>query len=423
MDPLLSAINVGQFPGVAEGPVKLAKLEALMAALLVLSASCAPHSEAPPSPGASEALAGAAESLSNELRAAIQTLIEPGNLETPDCGDRALPATAVSLLEDLGGPGSDRPNLNTVTCSFDHGAWIRARIHNPTHLTLEYLGDKAVKQTGFLPGSGERGAEILASAHQDLVGRAAGLIGPGGWTEILVPKPVESVGVTVNWRWSAIFAAAVNIDGLWPAVQVLASQPDPSLGTVADSNWLNQMRRGIDDLLRAAKDLGLPRFARLDNSGIHDFVDIALGGIREFANDEPWWYAMLNFFDTDPTVVILGQPWAPYQSGYGTPRPDHISNGGDPTGVVQDVHWDSWGGDRAVGAGINTYVGPEHSSVAAGHQEPAVVVAFDRGMCAGRLMYRSIEWYFPQHGQEFDPLNYIDICTGTYVTNGRQYLP
>jgi hypothetical protein len=42
-------------------------------------------------------------------------------------------------------------------------------------------------------------------------------------------------------------------------------------------------------------------------------------------------------------------------------------------------------------------------------------VAFDLGNCDGKLMYRAVEWYFPQHGEHFNPRQYEDICTGSYV--------
>jgi hypothetical protein len=30
-------------------------------------------------------------------------------------------------------------------------------------------------------------------------------------------------------------------------------------------------------------------------------------------------------------------------------------------------------------------------------------------------MYRAVEWFFPSHGQRFNPRRYENICTGTYV--------
>jgi hypothetical protein len=43
------------------------------------------------------------------------------------------------------------------------------------------------------------------------------------------------------------------------------------------------------------------------------------------------------------------------------------------------------------------------------------IVAFDLGTCGGTLMYQAVEGYFPQHGQNFNPSQYEDICAGSYV--------
>jgi hypothetical protein len=111
------------------------------------------------------------------------------------------------------------------------------------------------------------------------------------------------------------------------------------------------------------------------------------------------------------TPPVLGVPWAQNQQGYGHVRPGTIFNGGDPTGLVQYVTWSSWGGASAVGTGTAEYVGPGQS-VAAGTPARAEVVAFRLGFCDGRKAYRAIEWYFPGHGQHFDPTRYIDACSG-----------
>jgi hypothetical protein len=101
-------------------------------------------------------------------------------------------------------------------------------------------------------------------------------------------------------------------------------------------------------------------------------------------------------------------------SGFGQIRPSRIFNGGDPTGLVSHIAWTSWGGARAVGIGTSDYVGPTQS-VATGSQEAVTVVAFNLGTCDGRRMYRAVEWYFPQHGQAFNPRRYENVCTGAYV--------
>ncbi len=117
-------------------------------------------------------------------------------------------------------------------------------------------------------------------------------------------------------------------------------------------------------------------------------------------------------------IPTLGQLTGVFSKGkgFGKVRPSEIYNGGDPTGLVQHVVWRSWGGSRAVGTGDSDYVAPGQT-VAQGRDELATVVAFDLAKCEGKLMYRAIEWYFPQHGQSFNSKQYENICTGSYVTS------
>ena len=42
------------------------------------------------------------------------------------------------------------------------------------------------------------------------------------------------------------------------------------------------------------------------------------------------------------------------------------------------------------------------------------MVAFHLGRCHGTLMYKAVEWFFPQHGQSFSPVNYENVCAGTF---------
>ncbi|WP_052434301.1 hypothetical protein [Streptacidiphilus melanogenes] len=111
------------------------------------------------------------------------------------------------------------------------------------------------------------------------------------------------------------------------------------------------------------------------------------------------------------SLPVLGTVWAPGVRGYGVARPAGLSNNGDPTGIVTDLNWSSWGGAKAEGTGSAEYVGPGQS-VAQGSAEQATVVAFDLGTCHGQTAYRALEWYFPGKGQHFDPTRYFDACTG-----------
>lgn len=116
-------------------------------------------------------------------------------------------------------------------------------------------------------------------------------------------------------------------------------------------------------------------------------------------------------------VITLGQLTGAfrYGAGFGVVKPSVISNGGDGTGIVSRVAWKSWGGVRAIATGVAEYVGPGQYP-ATGADEPATVVAFKLGACDGKAMYQAVEWYFPQHGQSFDPNQYENICIGSYVT-------
>jgi hypothetical protein len=108
---------------------------------------------------------------------------------------------------------------------------------------------------------------------------------------------------------------------------------------------------------------------------------------------------------------LLGVVWSPYQSGIGTVRPSGIGYGGDPTGYVRHVTWESWGGTQAIGHGIGWYVGPNTPSVADGRSEPATIVAWDLGNCLGHRAYLQLSWFFTTEGQKVSHTGSYDICS------------
>lgn len=112
---------------------------------------------------------------------------------------------------------------------------------------------------------------------------------------------------------------------------------------------------------------------------------------------------------------VLGAQWATYQTGFGTVAPHAVFNGGDPTGELSITSWDSWGGPTALAHGSAEYLAPGQE-VAAGTSEPATAEAFDLGTCKGKRAYLRLAWWFPQHGQTFDPATnneaFYNICTG-----------
>ena len=115
---------------------------------------------------------------------------------------------------------------------------------------------------------------------------------------------------------------------------------------------------------------------------------------------------------TAPTLG-LASAFGPSAAGFGQVRPLEISLGGDPTGTVTGISWQSWGGAQATGTGTGTYVGPGQT-VAQGSPEAADVVASGLGTCGDAPAYRQVTWYFPTEGQTLSTttVSTVDACTG-----------
>ena len=105
--------------------------------------------------------------------------------------------------------------------------------------------------------------------------------------------------------------------------------------------------------------------------------------------------------------------FGPADVGFGQVRPSEISLGGDPTGILTGISWQSWGGSQATGTGTSTYVAPGQT-VAQGTLATATVVAFGLGNCRGAAAYQQVTWYFPQHGQtpSDNGGSPVNACTG-----------
>jgi hypothetical protein len=60
-------------------------------------------------------------------------------------------------------------------------------------------------------------------------------------------------------------------------------------------------------------------------------------------------------------VPILGSKAfsEPFGAGFGHAEPEIIFNGGDPSGEVSEIHWQSWGGPSAIGYGRNPIFRPK----------------------------------------------------------------
>jgi hypothetical protein len=116
-----------------------------------------------------------------------------------------------------------------------------------------------------------------------------------------------------------------------------------------------------------------------------------------------------------PPIPTLGTKWNPNAEGFGTVRPARIFNGGDPTGLLMNVTWSSWGGSTAKGMGTGYYE-PPNAPVAASTAQPADVEAFDLGTCKGKPAYLRVQWWFPGKGESFHATGNeasYNICTGS----------
>ena len=113
-----------------------------------------------------------------------------------------------------------------------------------------------------------------------------------------------------------------------------------------------------------------------------------------------------------PTLGVAAA-WGASAIGFGEVKPAEISLGGDPTGTLTGITWQSWGGATATGTGTGTYVGP-NQTVAQGTEESANVVASDPGTCGGKPAYQQVKWYFPQQGETLSTgaTTTINACTG-----------
>lgn len=110
-----------------------------------------------------------------------------------------------------------------------------------------------------------------------------------------------------------------------------------------------------------------------------------------------------------PPAPVLGRQADEYQEGFGKTKPDHIFLGGDPSGAVEHVKWQSWGGQTASATGTGLYVGA-NQTVAEGTAEPVFVLASNLGYCRGTYAYRSLRWWFPGRSQTNDSVTPWDIC-------------
>lgn len=76
--------------------------------------------------------------------------------------------------------------------------------------------------------------------------------------------------------------------------------------------------------------------------------------------------------------------------GFGDVEPSEVFLGGDPTGDVKSIAWQSWGGPQTTGAGTGFYL-PAGQVTAQASEAQAIIVAFDLGSYGGHPAYQEVE--------------------------------
>lgn len=107
----------------------------------------------------------------------------------------------------------------------------------------------------------------------------------------------------------------------------------------------------------------------------------------DFDSGRFMWWRRTTYRPLASSVVLGGEIYGgEYGQGWGTERPDAISNGGaSPSGSITNVSWSSWGGPVAYGRGRHPIYKPR-----GGYYRHAVVAqlkAVQIGTCEGRDAY------------------------------------
>lgn len=89
------------------------------------------------------------------------------------------------------------------------------------------------------------------------------------------------------------------------------------------------------------------------------------------------------------TTPVLGSAAfaKPDGEGWGSARPRRVYNGGDPSGLVTEIQWTSWGSDTAIGYGLGNIFKPH-----GGYYHPVVVElrAQNLGHCGSQGAYTQL---------------------------------
>jgi hypothetical protein len=177
-----------------------------------------------------------------------------------------------------------------------------------------------------------------------------------------------------------------------------------------DNSASSSSARAARGAIQRGAEIGAIPGQSLDRRSIHGPV---VGGTLQVRIEvgEPDQAAALiaEHLGVTPT---LGLPWAQNGEGYGQVKPSTLFSGGDPTSLVERIHWHGWGQQQATGDGTGDFVWPGESVARGSIANPAKLVAWDLGSCGGQLAYRRLTWYFPRYGNTSGNGWWLDPCPG-----------
>jgi len=103
-------------------------------------------------------------------------------------------------------------------------------------------------------------------------------------------------------------------------------------------------------------------------------------------SSEYMWWRRTTYRTSAEGVVLGGAVYGgEHGEGWGTAHPKTIYNGGDPSGLISNVHWSSWGGAVARGHGRNSIFKPHGGYYR--HQVTIQLKTKRIGRCEGRRAY------------------------------------
>jgi hypothetical protein len=338
----------------------------------------------------------------------------------PSCADQATARTRYTVQSSAG------PTVYWCFGTDSSGQPVLRVVNNRIYpLELQHPGLTVAERPAIDYG-------LLASVSHMLSGHLS-ILAPGaqiGYRVSLAPGQQAGAQTAVDGFGQSLFALQTGINALLAILTRFGASGASRSVTVmtdalGDAACADAMHSGNPGSILASclspKEMidyfgtaGLLLAPLAAAGGLADFFASEFQGLHDIWTHEDQYTIVVQ---RQAAAPVLGQPVGTFTNnsqGFGEVRPATVFNGGDPTGLVTHITWSSWGDSTATGTGTSDYVGPGQS-VATGTQEAVTIAAFHLGTCDGKLMYQAVEWYFPQHGQNFDPSRYEDICTGTYV--------